>query len=281
MKKPLAVIIPLRANPVLSAEETISLRHAQHYLSAYDVFLLVPDGTAPGIHGCRLAHAPARFFGSAAAHARLLSSASFYRRFRDYRMLLFYHLDSLIFSSDLERWLEMPFDYIGAPWMRCPDSPWVKKNRVGNGGFALLRVESALRVLRARHLAEPRTWLLDAFTHHVSPAWRRRLERIEATMAAPPAKPALHQRIARTLMEEWRATETPAPNHRNNDVFWSDFAPLYDPDFRVAPFSEGLSFAYEVSPGECHRLNHRRLPLGCHAWHRYDRSFWEPHLLPA
>lgn len=280
-KQPLAVIIPLRANPVLSPEETISLRHVRHFLAAHDVFLLLPQGTTLGLRHCREIYAPRRFFGSAAAHARLLSSPWFYRRFRDYRMLMFYHLDSLVFSSDVEPWLEMPYDYIGAPWLRCDDSPWVKKNRVGNGGFALLRVDAALRVLRQRHLCEPRTLVLDAFTHHASPPLLRWMSRLEQPTACPSTLRQTLQRVARTLMDEWRATETPAPNHRNNDVFWSDFAPLYDPSFRVAPFSAGLSFAYEVAPRICHELNHGKLPLGCHAWHRYDRAFWEPLLLPA
>jgi hypothetical protein len=26
-------------------------------------------------------------------------------------------------------------------------------------------------------------------------------------------------------------------------------------------------------------MNGGNMPFGCHAWERYDRRFWEPHLL--
>ena len=42
---------------------------------------------------------------------------------------------------------------------------------------------------------------------------------------------------------------------------------------------EGLRFSFEVAPRLCFELNGRRLPFGCHGWHRYDRTFWEPYLL--
>ncbi len=65
----------------------------------------------------------------------------------------------------------------------------------------------------------------------------------------------------------------------NDDIFFSDYATKYFPEFKVASFETGLRFAFEVAPRLCFELNDRRLPFGCHAWHRYDRDFWEPHLL--
>ena len=41
-----------------------------------------------------------------------------------------------------------------------------------------------------------------------------------------------------------------------------------------------LAFAFEAEPRRCfERLG--RLPFGCHRWQKFDRAFWEPHLLPA
>ncbi len=65
----------------------------------------------------------------------------------------------------------------------------------------------------------------------------------------------------------------------NEDIFWSFEAPEVDPDFRIAPVEEALTFAFELAPRTCFQLNGRRLPFGCHAWARYGRDFWEPHLL--
>ncbi len=63
------------------------------------------------------------------------------------------------------------------------------------------------------------------------------------------------------------------------DIFWSDEAVHYYPDFKIADVATGLRFAFEVSPRLCLERNQQQLPFGCHAWARYDRAFWEPYLL--
>jgi hypothetical protein len=80
-------------------------------------------------------------------------------------------------------------------------------------------------------------------------------------------------------LEEWRKIENPGPNSRNVDIFFSDKAIEFLPEFKVASFEEGLRFGFEVAPRKCFELNGKKMPFGCHAWARYDRSFWEPHLL--
>ena len=37
-----------------------------------------------------------------------------------------------------------------------------------------------------------------------------------------------------------------------------------------------LPFAFEQHPALCYDINEHRLPLGCHAWERYDPEFWKP-----
>jgi hypothetical protein len=79
---------------------------------------------------------------------------------------------------------------------------------------------------------------------------------------------------------KWETSRwNPAQNKRNEDQFWSDQATKYYPAFRIASFETGLRFAFEVDPRRCYELNNQTLPFGCHAWHKYDRSFWEPYLL--
>jgi hypothetical protein len=63
------------------------------------------------------------------------------------------------------------------------------------------------------------------------------------------------------------------------DRFWSWKGNLYYPEFKIAPVSEALKFAFEIAPRKCLTLNHGQLPFGAHAWFRYDREFWEPYLL--
>lgn len=268
-----AIVVPLSTRAELAPDEQVSLRHLRRHLGRYDRFLLAPEGLDPGLEDFRVRWYPRRFFGSAAAHGRLLYSWRFYRAFADYEYIFFYHLDSLVFSDQLEEWCRAGVDYIGPPWIPCEDSPWVKEARVGNGGFTLLRVASALRVLENRYRAEPKAYWLDMFSRNARPWMVRVVERI--------ARAAPRMPVVRALADEWRRTGSPERFHRNNDIFWSDRAAGYLPEFRVATLEQGLRFGFEVAPRRCLEMAGGRMPFGCHAWARYDRGFWEPHLLDA
>lgn len=266
-----AIVVPLSTRAELAPDEQVSLRHLRRHLGRYDRFLLAPEGLDPGLDDFRVKRFPRRFFGSAAAHGRLLYSWKFYKCFEDYEYVFFYHLDSLVFSDQLEDWCRAGIDYIGPPWIPCEDSPWVKQARVGNGGFTLLRVASALRVFANRYRAEPKTYWLDTFSRNARPWMVRVVERI--------ARAAPRMPVVRALAGEWRRSESPEACGRNNDLFWSDRAVGYLPEFRVATLEQGLRFGFEVAPRRCLEMAGGRMPFGCHAWARYDRAFWEPHLL--
>lgn len=265
--KKVAIIIPMSTRPDLTEEEEISKRQLLHYLGGYDKFLLVPEGLRFDFEGFQHIEFPMRFFGSAANHGKLLGTRAFYRAFLDYEFVFFYHFDSLVFSDQLADWCGRGIDYIGPPWIKCEDSPWVDRPRVGNGGFTLLRVDAALKALTARYLEKPSTYWFDLFTA-CAPSWLVKL--LEKNEWFWPAK---------RLMQEWREVHNPNAHNRNNDIFWSDLASHFDPDFKVASLEDGLRFAFEVSPKTCLELNGGRMPFGCHAWGRYDRAFWEPHLV--
>ena len=266
-----AIVVPWPGGEGLTEAQEISLKHLRHYLGDYDIYLIVPWGARCRLDGMRMIRFRPRYFGSAAAHGLLLMSKGFYKRFRNYEHVMFYHLDSLVFSDGLSEWCGKPYDYIGAPWFRCEDSPWVDRARVGNGGFALLRVSKAIEALEARHRYIRGSRWLDLHVMWTPDFLAKSMDRLSRRF--PKSK------LLERLVSERRQFMDPASNNRNNDIFWSDMAKYYLPDFRVAPFDEGLQFAFEVSPRECLRMNGGKMPFGCHAWERYDRSFWEPHLL--
>ena len=87
-----------------------------------------------------------KYFGSAKAHTDLLFSPKFYKSFNSYKYILIYHLDSLVFSDQLRQWCELDYDFIGAPWVKHKDTVYagsMLEGKVGNGGFALKKVESS------------------------------------------------------------------------------------------------------------------------------------------
>lgn len=275
-KKPtrdVAIVVPLSSRPVLAPEEDVSLRHLCHYLGDRDKYLILPPGVSMERPGFKSVHFPTKFFGSAAAHNRLLMWPDFYRAFEDYEYILMYHLDSLVLSSDITRWCQAGFDYIGAPWLPCSDMPWVKEPRVGNGGFALMKIQSVLTVLHNRYRLEPATFWSDILTRNRKPL-RFLFELLEALQPLFPKS-----RLIQRPLEDWTITEKPDIHGRNNDFFWSFDAVRYFPEFKVAPVEEGLRFAFEGAPRMCFEMNNRKLPFGCHAWAKFDRAFWEPFLI--
>lgn len=47
---------------------------------------------------------------------------------------------------------------------------------------------------------------------------------------------------------------------------------------KLAPIDIALQFSFDSNVQECFKRNNLRLPLGCHAWERYDYEFWEPYI---
>ncbi len=274
-KKPtkrVVILIPLSTRPDLTEVEQISMRQIRHYFGKYDKVLLAPEGMKVHHEGFDVKHLPTRFFGSVANHGRMLITPQFYQQFEDYEYIFFHHLDALAFSDQLEEWCSKDIDYIGPPWINTPDSPWVDRPRVGNGGFSLLRIQKLLEAFRIRHRAEPITYWLDLFNYWVTPSWVGVLMQMRKVFPL--------SLIAKRILKEWEETEDPCPSNRNSDIFWSDMAAYYLPDFKVASVADGLRFAFEVSPRVCLELNDGNMPFGCHAWPRYDREFWEPFIVP-
>lgn len=271
--KTVAILVLLSTRPNLTEEEKLSLRHLEHYLGKYDKYLVGPPESPIRIDGFRIKNFPAKFFGSGTAINHLHYAPVFYKSFTDYRYIFIYHLDSLVFSDQMERWCQTDLDYIGAPWIKCEDSPWVTKPRVGNTGFGMMKVETSLKVLYNRYRLEPSTYWLDMFTRNsrrVRPVVRL-LRKFQACFPGV--------RIVNRVVDEWDQMQDPCPHNRNGDIFWSDFAVSYLPEYDVASLEQGLEFAFEVAPRKCFEMNGGKLPFGCHAWARYDRSFWEPFLL--
>jgi hypothetical protein len=249
-----AIVIPFY-KPVLDTEEMISLAHVRHFLDHYDRFLLAPSSLSTcGYEDFQVKRFADSFFTGIPAYSHLLLSPTFYEAFAGYEYILIYQLDALVFSDQLSSWCTFGFDYIGAPWLKSTHHPEKGFSRCGNGGFSLRRIQSFLRVLNSsRYRTEP------------APYWRDVL-----TMPLPD-------------LHKWRGWQRLQMRLRilHEDHFWADRAHLFDANFKVAPVTVGLQFAFECAPGYCYAQNNHRLPFGCHAWTKWDKTFWQPYLLPT
>jgi hypothetical protein len=220
----------------------------------------------PGLKVKRFADAS---FQSVDSYSKLLLSAEFYRAFVDYEFILIYQLDCLVFSDQLTQWCQHGYDYVGAPLFKSDQSPELGYLGTLNGGLSLRRVGAFLRVLSSRrYLEEPASFITDVVNGRVNDfrstnVWQRWVKRV---------------RVAREVRQGVAAYT--AGYSVNEDHFWSDRAAYFDPQFRVAPPEVALDFAFETAPAWCFERNGRKLPFGAHAWQKYGRTFWEPHLLP-
>jgi Protein of unknown function (DUF5672) len=268
-KKTVAVVVPWYRRTTVTPDEEISFRHLEHFLGRHERFLIVPNGLTISLPGFKMKPVPSRYFGSPQANTRLMLSRWFYQMFSEYNYILIYQSDALVLSDRLLEWCELDLDYVGAPFIRCADTPLVNPPRVGNGGFSLRRVQSFLKVIDSkRYWVEPSQYWKEVYASRPRPVrllnlprkWLKLLVRFNG---------------ARREMAQWHLKDE---RRRNEDNFWSDEAVRYYPDFRIAAVETGLRFAFEVAPRHCYELNGRQLPFGAHAWPKYDRAFWEPYL---
>lgn len=255
-----AIVVPVPRQELKDVEE-VSLRHLVGVLSHYDRYLAVPRSLDLRRPGFEIVRFPDAAFASVATYSRLLLDPDFYRPFAGYEHLLVYQLDCLVFCDRLPAFCRMDFAYIGAPWLRSREDPAKGFSRVGNGGLSLRRVAAALRVLDPRR-GRPRAATVLA---------RLLLSREPLTLRR---KLSVAREVARGV--SWYRSRYSL----NEDHFWSDRAPLFDPSFRVADIRTGLAFSFDMAPRYCYERS-GRLPFGCHGWYRRDPDFWSRHLLPV
>lgn len=263
-----AIVVPLSDRNTFTADERISLKHLDKHLSTYDRYIVIPEHLDLKLAGFKEKRFSREFFGSAERHTRLLLSKGFYESFNDYRHILIYHLDALVFSNQLIEWCQLGFDYIAPPWFKHEGAPYSGnlefEGKVGNGGFSLRNIESFLKVLNSRRLsARPSDVVRGAIQYGKSVR-----------------KYSCLLKFLFYYHPKFNGVQKEVANYRQNeDHFWANRATHYLPSFRVAPLDIALKFAFECVPRYCYERNSHQLPFGCHAWNRYDRAFWEPYLL--
>lgn len=239
----------------LSEAELLSLRHFKTYLANYPSIIVVPEKLIipkelTGFNYIRLAPA---HFRSVETYSRLLLARSFYSLFSDYTYILLYQLDALVFSSDLDVWVNKDYDYVGAPLFNSVvgflSDPKYERISVGNGGLSLRKISSFLRVLDSE----------ESTTGHAITMYQSL------------------RRYAHLRRNIWLDHPTAYPF--NEDGFWSFEAHKYLPEFSKPDWREAAQFSIEKNPRKMFSEIGEQLPFGCHAWEKYDKEFWSNFLL--
>jgi hypothetical protein len=281
VKGSFAVVVPVyRAH--LSDDEKLAFQHLEHFLPEAEKILVMPETLDFGRDGYGEARFAPAFFKDIAGYSRLLLSRDFYARFEEREYILVHQLDSIILSSDIERFLAFGVDYLGAPWVRYDGNGVPYFTKVGNGGLSLRRVSALRRLVESR---VPHTTPREYYRRHDSRALlgRRPIALCKAGLMGLGMRNSIRGTVARCLgKEDWYDFAAEARSYSlidHEDGFIATEAQNFVPGFTIGSVAQALEFAFEMEPRFCYEKAGGRMPLGAHAWGRYDRAFWEPHLL--
>ncbi|MCS6968879.1 MAG: DUF5672 family protein [Cytophagales bacterium] len=260
-----AIFVPAYKSQ-LSKSELISFRQLLKVLGKYPIYMFHPEhlplenyqkiiATFPNLQ-VRYQAWPAYFFQNPATYSEMLKDVAFYNFFiqRGHDYLLIYQLDAYVFRDELMEWIQKGYDYIGAPWFSnyTEASPDDEIIGVGNGGFSLRRISTAIKVLQKWHRFQKRyTWLGK---------WLRQDR-------------AFH--LAKWSMGIYTQEDISVILLKNvtEDCFWTEYLTKAFP-LRIAPPEEAMFFSFEANPSQLYEKTGKRLPFGCHAWERYEPAFW-------
>lgn len=264
-----AVVI-IDYKPSLDEHEKLSLEQCSKVLPDLDIYLVTSKENDLSAHIAAIAREeqlfilrfPHRFFTSIQAYNRLLKSLRFYESFIGYEYVLIYHTDSFVFRNEVDYWCNKGYDYIGAPIYRFDGSPSPPREDyicVGNGGFSLHKISSAIKVLTTFKRIYPIEALREWYAQY---SVRGKLYYLPYFL--------------RTLVG-LSGNSHFALNHLrlNEDIFWGKYVPEAFPDFKVAPYDESYKFSMEYNYEYLFDLNERKLPFGCHRWFKPGfLDFW-------
>lgn len=260
--KDVAILIPLYKDN-LSVAERFSIENTISVLSSRDIYFIAPQRLSEWLkqfidsfHGNKINMVlfEDRYFASVDGYNKLMLASSLYKAFTSYEFILIVQTDALVFSDRLNDWMRKQYSYVGSPWfygIETPKKP-LRFLGVGNGGLSLRRVRDFINVLsRPKHIRngyhamigrqkEGVIGLLQYFFHNFIFAYNFQ-----------PLFPKVHE-----------------------DVFWGILAPQNFKYFVVPTPAEASLFSFEVEPKYLYELSGHKLPLGCHAWEKYDCQFW-------
>ncbi|AZQ63513.1 hypothetical protein EI427_15165 [Flammeovirga pectinis] len=191
------------------------------------------------------------YFENVHGYNMLMVSLDFYKTFNaEYKFLLIYQIDCFIFTDQIEKWCKKNYSYIGAPWPHGAQNEPIQFKYVGNGGLSLRKIEDHIRVIKSS------TLLNSIFSLNLP----KRLKQWYAY-----------------LRLTYKNTSLFKKNTKNEDMFFGKNSSKTFSFFTIPTPKEALLFSIESRPEECIEVN-KVLPMGIHAWEKYDKKYWTPYI---
>lgn len=265
----LVIIIPIYRN-FITIDEEISLKLAVKKFRQFDIIVISPQSLSQDekylsiLEKYRLASKYFKnfFFNDISGYNKLMLDLNFYEAFDNFKFMLICQLDALVFSNNLEYWINKEYDYVGAPWIISKGDKKIIDS-MGNGGLSLRNISKFIQVLKSK----------DIFFS-------------EIIFLSTPMRAGLKYLVLLKFLSKIKKMNIRINYlniflkfYKNNeDAFWAFYAVFFVNDFKLSNIEDALKFSFDEEPIYCFTANNNNMPFGCHAWKRYDHHFWEDKL---
>lgn len=262
----LVVLMPTHLEQ-LDEPLSATLLHNTLQLKEYKLEVVLPESCDPswyrsffvehGIQGS-VRQVPSKYFGSPTAVNRMGTDPQFYRLYLEFEYILICHLDAWVFRDSLDYWMDLGYDFIGAPLFLPQNGHASFMRRMapfgGNGGLSLRRVASCIRVL-------------ETFKPGIGP-WRFTQALLFLVRNRRFGFILILFRLVRLLRRDWRSTREKYNIYE--DVFFTVIAPMCGNLISIPSSSMAIWFACEVN----YSLIQKEVlglepPLGIHGYDKY------------
>jgi hypothetical protein len=261
LKKLCVVVIPIHSDKP-TKNELVSFKQCFDVLKKHTIKIIIPrglnmDAYKQVVSSFEIIEIDSIWQSSIEKYNKLKLSWFFYDLFKEFNFLLTYELDAFVFEDKIDFWCQKNYDYIGAPWFLGYGLP--KSNEiigVGNSGFSLRKISSMRNAIHNIYIGKSNYSLLS-------------IQRIKVIIKRCLFYVNIFRKENYTIQNY---------NHFNEDGFIALVIPQHIKNFNIAPINEAIKFSFEVKPVYLYELNNNNLPMGCHAWEKYDFEFWKPYI---
>lgn len=261
MKQTVAIIIPIFKEE-MSYYETISMQQCFAIFENHPIIFVCPQYLkSTTIHKEYQVKSKFIFlennnFQSIISYNKMLLSVWFYKMFSNYKYILIYQLDCFVFKDELNYWAEKKYSYIGAPWFigNSNDNSVDAFSGVGNGGFSLRNVNHCIRVLSSN---------------------KKLCSLKETILLSKPFKNPMNVFVGlKRYFFLSRFSNLNQNSNINEDKVFAQAGKRFN-FFNIPIPEEAIPFAFEMQPEKLYKLNNEQLPFGCHAWSKYNVTFYK------
>jgi len=262
------IIIPVhKADP--SKYELISFQQCFKILYNHSIYVIAPaqvDLSAyhKVIPNFKVIRISSKWQSNLLNYNKLKLSMFFCNLFGNYKYLLTYELDAFIFKDNLDYWCDKDYDYIGAPWFEgYGENPGEKLIGMGNSGFSLRKLSTIKKGLKAIYYPDPTVFQKPHGRWYVNNV-KQWYIKVASAFAG----------FVNLFFKENPSIQR--SKRLDEDRVIIDYMAKKVTGFKLAPVNEAATFSFEVKPEVLYAMNKQSLPMGCHAWWRYNLEFWKP-----